>query len=190
MGEIQNRRQLGIRIFLLYLIGCIGGWLYEIVFYQIDTGHFVKRGQGFGPWLPIYGFGTLAIMALMYRRKHSPGTVFLGSALTSGVIEFLTGWVLFHFGHGLRLWDYNTEIWNWGNIGGYVCFRSMLVFGLAGLLLVYIIIPGVFKMTSKVREPFLNAVAVPLTVVFVADFTIGYIIKPMISITKYLISYY
>lgn len=184
MQETENKKQIGITIFLLYMIGCVGGWIYEIIFYQIDTGHFVKRGQGLGPWLPIYGFGALAMMVLIYKWKHSPVTVFFGSALIAGFIEYMTGWVLFHFGNGLRLWDYNTEIWNWGNIGGYVCFRSVLVFGLAGLLLAYVIIPRLFQMTAKMKLSSLIAITLPLAVVYTADFLVGYIAKPMIIMIR------
>ena len=135
--EITDQYRLIVTVILVFIIGCIAGWIYEMAFYRIDLGHFVKRGQGMGPWLPIYGVGALAITALFYERHTSPGIVFLGSTLTSGIIEFATGWGLFHFGNGLRLWDYNVEIWNWGNIGGYVCLRSVLLFGLCGLFICY-----------------------------------------------------
>lgn len=182
MKVTEKQKQVGITIFLLFLFGCVVGWIYEILFYRIDTGHFIKRGQGFGPWLPIYGFGTLAIMAFMYKRKQSPAAVFFGSALTTGILEFITGWALFHFGGGLRLWDYNTEIWNWGNIGGYVCFRSVLIFGLAGLFLVYFAMPLCFQITSKMKTSYLMAITIPLAIVFAMDLIIGYIVRPLLVI--------
>lgn len=176
--SMQNKQQLIMLMFLIFLTGCVVGWMYEMVFYRIDTGQFIKRGQGFGPWLPIYGFGALAITVLFYKKKESPWAVFLGSAAASGVIEFVTGWTLFHFGNGLRLWDYNIEIWNWGNIGGYVCLRSVLVFGIAGVFCIYLVIPKIHELTEKLRKDALPAMLL-LGIVFMADVVFGYIIKPI-----------
>lgn len=113
-----QKRNLILTLFLIFMVGCITGWIYEMGFYCINDGHFIKRGQGYGSWLPIYGFGTLAITVLFYNKKESPVAAFLGSALVSGGLEFAVGWLMFHLGNGLRLWDYNVEIWNWGNLGG------------------------------------------------------------------------
>ncbi len=44
-----------------------------------------------------------------------------------GLLEFIVGYLLLHISH-IRLWDYNTEILNYGNIGGYICLRSVLFF--------------------------------------------------------------
>ena len=50
---------------------------------------------------------------------------------------------------GVRLWDYNTEILNFGNIGGFICLRSVLFFGLSSLILMYIILPICIKLSQK-----------------------------------------
>lgn len=182
MRTKEDRQQLLVRIFLIFLIGCIIGWIYEMFFYRINDGRFIKRGQGFGPWLPIYGVGALAITAFLYKRKNSPVTVFLGSCFISGVIELAVGWTLFHFAHGLRLWDYNVEIWNWGNIGGYICFRSILVFGFAGLLCIYMIVPAICELTERIKRVFLLITVVPLGVLLAADIVFGYFVKPIMRI--------
>ena len=46
--------------------------------------------------------------------------VFLISLISTGVLEYVTGLVIYEFFNGLRLWDYNTEILNFGNIGGFI----------------------------------------------------------------------
>lgn len=179
--KIKPDKQESILIvFLTFMTGCITGWIYEMGFYRIDVGHFIKRGQGLGPWLPIYGFGALAITVLFYNRKHLPAIVFLGSAIAAAIIEFLTGWTLFHFFDGLRLWDYNTEIWNWGNIGGYICLRSVLVFGFAGLFCIYIVLPEIEAFAYRIRKNSYTPVVFLLGMIAVTDLVIGYIIKPIL----------
>ena len=78
-----------IGIFLmLYVVGGISGWLYEMGFYRINFGYFVRRGHGIGPWLPIYGFGTLFILIctfLVREIKNAP-TKIVG-AVVCGMIS-------------------------------------------------------------------------------------------------------
>ena len=182
----MNRKAMlqrkAITIFLLFFIACVIGWIYEMLFYRIDTGGFIKRGQGFGPWLPIYGFGALSIVALTSKKKFSITGIFLISAVGSAIIELVAGWALFTFGNGLRLWDYNTEIWNWGNIGGYVCIRSVLLFAIMGTLFYYLIIPKVTALASKFKLSVLTAVTLPIAIIFFTDLIIGYLIKPFFVI--------
>ena len=163
-----------IGIFLmLYVVGGISGWLYEMGFYRINFGYFVRRGHGIGPWLPIYGFGTLFILICTFLVREKPLYVFLVSAAVTGILELVTGWCLYHFFNGLRLWDYNTEIWNWGNIGGYVCFRSVAVFAFAGLLVVYVVFPLVCGLAKNLpRLAFLVVSWIP-GLLFLMDYILG-----------------
>ncbi len=177
----KTYRQI-MTIFLLFFICCFLGWIYELIFYRIDTGEFIKRGQGFGPWLPIYGFGAMLILLITSKRKFSVFSVFLISAISSGVLELVVGWALFNFGNGLRLWDYNTEIWNFGNIGGYVCLRSILIFALMGTVFCFIIEPKVSLFTEKLKFKTLTAITIPVAVLFLSDLALGYLIKPMLRI--------
>ena len=177
-NELSQRKRTVITIFMLAVFGCMIGWVYEILFYRIDMGNFVRRGQG-GPWLPIYGFGALGLTLVTYRKKVKPIVVFIITMIGAGIIEFATGWTLYHFFNGMRLWDYNTEIWNWGNIGGYVCLRSVLVFGVFGVLYAKWAVPGFFKMTGKMEKKTLLLIAIPLAVIFFGDIVFSYMIKPL-----------
>ena len=80
-----------------------------------------------------------------------------------------------------RLWDYNVEIWNWGNIGGYICARSILFFGASGLFLIYFLVPKVKKMREKIVGKYgVKAFNIPVIVissVYILDFIINIIIK-------------
>lgn len=182
MKKTKDFYRLTMTLMLLFLLGCIIGWVYEMLFYRIDTGSFIKRGQGFGPWLPIYGAGTMMIIPITSRLKGSKLAVFAVSASGAGVIEWIAGWILFRFANGLRLWNYNEEIWNWGNIGGFVCLRSVLIFGCLGLLINNIIVPLVINKTREMKKWTLTAMTLPLFTLFVLDFIYGYLIKPILKI--------
>lgn len=154
---------------LLFAGGGIVGWIYEMLFYRINDGMFVQRGQGLGPWLPIYGFGSVFICLLAVRFEKSKIAVFLVSALVSGVLEYATGWVLYNLFGGLRWWDYNTEIWNWGNVNGYICARSVLLFGAAGVMLVYGIVPFLIRFLETHRSRKVDLLCTGLIVLWLAD---------------------
>lgn len=125
----------------IFICGGMFGFVYETIFYIFNDHMILKRGTTFLPIIQLYGWGGLMIFLLTWDVRHKPWLVTLISGVSSGLLELVTGYLLFHLGNGYRGWDYNTEIWNWGNIGGYVCFRSVAVFAVSGLLLVYVIMP-------------------------------------------------
>ena len=148
--EFNLKTTINVIILIMVLSG-IFGFIYETIFYRIDLGYFVKRGSSFGPWIPIYAFGGLFITLATYRIRKKPVAVFAINCIVSGVLEYITGFILFEK-YNTRLWDYNTEIWNWGNINGYICARSVLFFGISSLMLIYAIIPLIKKMAKKISE--------------------------------------
>ena len=136
---------------LLFVMSGVFGFVYEMLFYRIDLGHFVKRGTTFGPWIPIYAYGAGLILLLAYRLRRWPWAVLLAGTVSSGALEYAVGWFLWTKLH-TRLWDYNTEIWNWGNINGYICARSVLFFGVSGLLLVYVLVPLAVHLADRLPK--------------------------------------
>lgn len=155
-------------LILVMVTSGVCGFIYELLFYRIDIGRFVKRGSSYGPWIPIYAWGGLAYTLLVYRFKANPLLVFVLCVIVSGLLEYTTGWILYNV-FDTRLWDYNTEIWNYGNIGGFVCFRSVLVFGLAGLMLIYAVIPMLAGIMKRFDPALVHTVCLVLGAVFVLD---------------------
>lgn len=108
------------------------------------------------------------ITLLTYKFRKKPIVVFLLSCIISGILEFTVGYLLFNI-KGIRLWDYNTEIWNFGNIGGFICLRSILFFGISGLFLIYAIIPMLKKISSKCPRKVLSLISLILGIIFICD---------------------
>lgn len=178
--ELTEKQRAVIGIFLLTVMGAVVGWIYEMIFYRIDLGYFIKRGHGFGPWLPIYAFGALGLVLITYKRKIHPAILFIVSVIGSGIIEYVTGWVLYNL-MGVRLWDYNVEKWNWGNFDGYVCARSVLIFGFFGSIYGAIVVPRFMRFLGKVKARPLVIFSIILAVVVGADVLYGYVIKSIIN---------
>ncbi len=158
-------------ICLIIVIAGVFGFLYEFFFYYLNSGMttFYYRGGNFLPWINIYATGSLMIFFITYRRRKNPLKVFLLSMVICGVLEYIAGWGLYHFSNGFRCWDYNTEILNFGNVGGYICLRSVLFFGLSSLLLIYGIVPFCFVIAKKMNKRAFLVVSITLCSIIMAD---------------------
>lgn len=119
-------------LFLIFLTGCLVGWIYEEVFYWITERMLRNRGILYGPWLPIYGIGALAIYA-MKPLKRNPFLLFVLCAAAAGLLEYIIGYIGIRY-FGLRLWDYRGLFLN---LNGIICLRSVLSFALMGLVFHY-----------------------------------------------------
>lgn len=145
-----NLKQKIIILSLVIVISGIFGWIYEFIFYYFNSGmkEFYMRGGNFLPWINIYAYGALLIIFLTYKRRKHPLQVFLISMISTGILEYLAGYILYGKLGWVKCWDYNQEILSFGNIGGYVCLRSVLIFGISALLLMYVILPALIKLSQ------------------------------------------
>ncbi len=134
----------------IFCFSCVYGFVYETLFYYINDGWWVRRGTSFGPFVQIYGVGGLLIYFICKDRNFKPWLVALISGIGSGILEYIVGWWIYTYMDGLRPWDYNTEIWNWGNIDGFVCFRSVAVFAASGVMLMFVILPALMWLKKKI----------------------------------------
>jgi uncharacterized membrane protein len=174
--EMNKKEEKIVLIIQIILISAIFGFIYETIFYRIDLGYFVKRGYTIGPWLPIYATGGLLIYLSNIKNKNNILKIFINSAVMCGLLEFIVGYLLLHISH-IRLWDYNTEILNYGNIGGYICLRSVLFFGLSGVFLMNIVLPLITKIINKYQSKKTEYITIFLGGLFCIDFIVNYIIK-------------
>lgn len=145
---MENPKSFAALLFSIFVCGGVYGFIYETIFYYLNDGAIFRRGSAFGPWIQIYAIGSVMILFLCYDLRKNCLLVALVSGLSAGVLEYIAGYLMFHFGNGFRSWDYNVEKWNWGNIDGFVCFRSVAVFAVSGLILVYVLVP-LYKWAEK-----------------------------------------
>lgn len=144
---------LGIFSLIIVITG-VFGFVYEFIFYYFNSGmkEFFWRGGNFLPWINIYATGSIMIYILSYRYRKNPLKVFLIAFISTGILELISGYAMYVINDGVRCWDYNKEILNFGNIGGFVCLRSVLFFGISALLLMYVIVPLCFNLANKMNK--------------------------------------
>lgn len=151
--KLEKYQQIGI-IFLIITLSGVFGWVYEFFFYFINGGMktFYWQGGNFLPWINIYATGALLIYIFTRKLKRKPLLVFFIAILVTGILEYVSGFLIYHLCDGTRLWDYNTEILNFGNIDGFVCLRSVLFFGFSALILMYAMFPFCIYLSKKLKK--------------------------------------
>lgn len=162
-------QKLGILALIIAFSG-VFGWVYEFIFYYFNGGmkEFYLQGGNFLPWINIYAIGAVLILLVADRFKKHPFRLFLMSILITGILELISGWFLYQFWH-VRFWDYNTEILNFGNIGGFICLRSILVFGLSALFLVYVITPYFIYLSQAIPKKVFLTISLSICAIFLLD---------------------
>ena len=167
--HFDKSTMLGI-IALIIVIAGVFGFLYEVVFYYFNSGmtEIYWRGGNFLPWINIYAIGAVLIYFLTYKKRKNPLLVFLISAIATGILEYVGGAFMEHVMH-VKCWDYSTEILSFGNINGYVCIRSVLVFGISSLLLMYLIVPFCFYLAKRMDKKKFLILSYTICAIFLFD---------------------
>lgn len=151
-----------IVIFFLFMFI---GWLWEVNLSLINYGMFVNRGTLLGPWLPIYGVGGILILTVLKKFRPYPVQLFIAAVVLCGIIEYGTSWALETI-YGLRWWDYTGYFLN---LNGRICAEGLMVFGLGGFVIVYLVAPLIDDRLRQISPKRIQAVTAVLLLVFGSD---------------------
>lgn len=137
-------------ILLFYIYGFLG-WCTEVVYAALVEGRFVNRGFLNGPICPIYGFGILSVVSILFPLKDNIFFLFVGSVIISSVVELLGGFILEILFHQ-KWWDYSDRPFN---LAGYVCPMFSILWGVGCLIVVGMLHPFIASNLFKVPSVFL-----------------------------------
>lgn len=170
-------------LIMLFFIFSIVGWVWEVILHMVMDGMFINRGILHGPWLPIYGTGGVLILVALNRLRKYPVLGFISTIVLCGVIEYFTAYFMDVCHGGKKWWDYTGYFMN---IQGRVCAEGLLVFGLGGIFIVYLIAPILDNFIRKIDNHILILVCAVLVAIFMFDFAYS-MKKPNIGkgITEY-----
>ena len=167
MDTINYMRRYSIwSLLAMFFIFAVIGWLWEVMLHIIADGEFIKRGVLQGPWLPIYGYGGILILTVLNKFRSKPLLQFLTIIILCGTIEYFTSVYLEYIYNGQKWWDYSGYFLN---LHGRICAEGLLVFGLGGIAVVYIIAPLLDNIIQKINRKKLITVCCVLLVLFVLD---------------------
>lgn len=170
-----DREYSVLSLVLIFFTIAIMGWFWEVALNLFRTGDFVNKGTLTGPWLPIYGAGGTIILVLLYKIKEKPLFVFILSLAIGGFIEYTVSCYLELVYH-LKWWDYSGFFMN---IDGRICLEVLILFGLGGCAVIYLIAPLLDNLYSKI--PYLTKIVICtiLITLFAMDFITSTIMPNM-----------
>lgn len=164
------------KIYLTFMIYAVIGWLYE-VFLEVVVYRwgFTNRGVLFGPYCPVYGFGALLFIFLVYpmiRKKKLKKKilmipiVFLLCMFWATLLELLTSY-LCEFAMGS--WPWQTYADYKYNFQARIALSPSIRFGIGGVIFLYILQPVIEKILNKLKLKTLNKVFYIVGFIFILD---------------------
>lgn len=153
------------QIIWLFFIYAFLGWCTEVIYAGVNQGVFVNRGFLNGALCPIYGFGVLIVLIILHPLRENLLILYVGSVILTSLLELITGFLMEKLFHQ-RWWDYTDEPFN---IGGYICLKFSLLWGLACVLIVDVIHPLIMHMMVLIPNKLSAPALVVFTGAFIAD---------------------
>ena len=173
--------------FLYFMAYSIIGWLYEVFLEVVVYGWgFTNRGVLFGPYCPVYGFGALAFIFLVYPLIKNKDTkkkllmipvVFLLCMFVATLIELVTSYILEAI---IGSWPWQTYADYKYNFEARIALSPSIRFGLGGCLFLYVIQPLLEKLTQKLGDKKVKKFSMGLFLIIFVDF-IFYIYKTFMA---------
>lgn len=155
-----------LQLTLLFFSYSFLGWCAEVCSAAFHHKKFVNRGFVNGPLCPIYGFGGVLFAVFLSELTGNFFFLFLGGMIISTVLEYSTGLLLETFFHE-KLWDYSKIRFN---VGGYICLRYSLLWGLFAVLNMLIFNPLLCNFGNLIPHPIRVIALWVLTGLLACDF--------------------
>ncbi len=165
----------------MYFFNCF--WIYSIFGFFMETILFSifnwsgESGILYGPWTPIYGFGSIIIILtthyvfrnFKYNKFLKLILIFIFNFFLLSLIELLGG-LLIEKLFSITWWDYSSHKYH---IGKFVCLDMALIWGISSIFLIYVLKPIMDQLIKKI--PKFIGIAIPIFIVI--DFLVTIINK-------------
>lgn len=165
-------------LFILFMIYSFIGWIMEMIDQSIKEKKVINRGFLIGPYCPIYGFGAILMILLLDRYIDQPITLFFMSIIIFSILEYTTSYIMEKL-FKARWWDYSN---NKFNINGRVCLETMVPFGFAGLIAMYIVNPFFVRCLDRTPDLIITIAYITLSIILIIDLSLS--TSVMANVTK------
>ena len=170
-----------INIILLFFIYGFAGWCMEVILKYIQYHRFINRGFLTGPLCPIYGCGAVLITLVIGNLasvESGPVMTFALSFVICGLVEYLTSLVLEKIFHA-RWWDYSQKPMN---LHGRIWIGNLILFGLAGVAIIHIVNPFLFRILNAIPFRARAFLTSGLLVILAADFVVSFFVLKLVKV--------
>ena len=163
--DYKSKYSISSYILIFFTISFFG-WIWEVMLKLFEHGEIINRGTMLGPWLPIYGTGTLLMLVLLKPLADRPFILFPSAMMICGTVEYFTSWLLEKM-FNASWWDYNNMFFN---INGRVCLEGLIFFAIGGFLIIYFIAPIIDEFSNYIPKKLKITICTILIILFCMDF--------------------
>ncbi len=169
--EKQSKFNEVFKIFVIFMIGSVLGYIVEMIVGLVQNGHFVSRqGLIYGPFTPVYGIGIIVYYIFFNIVKtRDKKKVFIFSFILGGITEYLCSYIQEKI-FGTISWDYSEWIFN---INGRTTIFHCTYWGIAGLLYVKYIEPIIPKIEEFIKSHKIKIMTTSVAIFMVFNITIS-----------------
>ena len=154
---------------MLFITYSFIGWIIEIVNEIIVNKKLINRGFLIGPYCPIYGFGSIIMIYCISNTSDVLGT-FLKIIVICALLEYITSYIMEKL-FKTRWWDYSYSKFN---LNGRICLETMILFGIGGCILLYIINPFIVEIYSSIPNILLYILSIILFIILITDVILSF----------------
>lgn len=152
-------------ITICFFVYCILGWCCEEVYCFLLSKKWINRGFLYGPYLPIYGSGAMAVVLLLERFLYSPILIFLLGMLVCSILEYIAHWGMEKI-FNIKLWDYSTYHFN---LNGRICLRNSILFGICSLFVMYVVNVPLLNVVFSLNDIAAYSLSVMIVILLTVD---------------------
>ena len=158
-----------VKLFWVFVIGSIIGYLLEMIVGLVQNGHFVsKQGLIYGPFSQVYGIG-LVIYYLVIPNNKKNIEIFLISMFLGGIVEYIFSYLQETF-FGTISWDYSNLLFN---INGRTSLLHCIYWGIGGILFLKYIRPKIEKIDLLYPKMWFKVLIIFLAIFLLFDIIIS-----------------
>ncbi len=158
-----------VKLFCVFVIGSIIGYLLEMIVGLVQNGHFVsKQGLIYGPFSQVYGIG-LVIHYLVIPNNKKNIEIFLISMFLGGIVEYIFSYLQETF-FGTISWDYSNLLFN---INGRTSLLHCIYWGIGGILFSKYIRPQIEKIDLLYPKMWFKVLIIFLAIFLLFDIIIS-----------------
>ncbi len=195
----HNKSEEIIKIFWVFIIASIIGYIYEMIVVLVQKGFFeCRQGLIYGPFIPVYGIGAIVYYLFFNKIKtRNKLKIFLLSMILGGITEYLCSFVQ-EMVFGTISWDYTYLPFN---INGRTSLLHCTYWGIAGIMYIMWIEPLIDKLSKISDKKITKLVTIIVAIFMLLNIIISCIaiyrqkqrlmnIEPKNEIDKFLDTYY
>ena len=152
------------KLIFYFIVYSFLGWCLESVYKTIIFKKPTNSGFLYGPFCPMYGIGAI-LMIELGKFSNNVAVIFLLAFVLFSVWEYLVAIILEKL-FKTKYWDYSNLKFN---LQGRICLKNSIYWGILGVLLIFIVQPGIRNVIKLIPNEIIIYIEVILSLAILVD---------------------